>query len=262
MQANKQRLFILITVLLLIGFGLSYYWFYLQVPDFAFYRLIVDSCLLAAVAVILAIHAIVPSQPIQKIIEAMRALSIGYRERRLDPAQFGELSELAQAFNEVAASMVERRDPNVGALRFRTRPPSQSSDLPTLTEMADLSPTEAQAMDEQSTVAPKSFQETLEKEKPHLTLNESISADRSVQQWDDFSEGWQSGMIENDSELYHIYSDALSRLGGLKVPTEDRFKAMLGAQRKALKKNHPCRSVSFEIIHAGKRLALQPHLIH
>jgi hypothetical protein len=56
----------------------------------------------------------VPYQRMNDLREALRSLSLGARDNRLNPDRFGELSEIASAFNEVVGALAAGHDPNLG----------------------------------------------------------------------------------------------------------------------------------------------------
>lgn len=87
-------------------------------------RLALDGGLL--IFVVAAVVALTqgPEKLVRELAAAIRGLSIGQKQRRLDAERFGELSEAARAFNELAASMCEQDDPNLGEVKSRKRGPA------------------------------------------------------------------------------------------------------------------------------------------
>lgn len=68
-----------------------------------------------------------PMARIEKIGEALRLLSTGRRDQRLETAEFGELRPLASAYNALASSLSDRDDPNLGPVRVTKKLPYQKS---------------------------------------------------------------------------------------------------------------------------------------
>lgn len=61
------------------------------------------------------------AQLARDVADMLRGISIGQRDRRLDPERFGDLEDVARAANEVAAALTEDNDPNIGAVRTLRR---------------------------------------------------------------------------------------------------------------------------------------------
>ncbi|MFZ9886064.1 MAG: MXAN_5187 C-terminal domain-containing protein [Myxococcota bacterium] len=113
-------------------------------PEAGRARLLIDVMVMAALAATVFVVTRPPLQRREELIDAMRALARGAKERRLDHERFGELSDIARTYNELAAALTERNDPNLGPVKAkrRERPPWQGqnySDHPELGEVRVMS---------------------------------------------------------------------------------------------------------------------------
>lgn len=109
-------------------------------------RILLDAGLAAALAVIISASLSPTQQRLSGIVELLRALARGERQQRVDPDDFAELAELARAANEVAASMSESDDPNLGPVRSVPRPPTpglRRTEEQNLSEHPELGPVRA-----------------------------------------------------------------------------------------------------------------------
>jgi hypothetical protein len=78
-------------------------------------RILVDAGLAVALAVIVVVMWSPTITRVDGLVEALRALARGDRHARVEPEQFAGLAEVARAVNEVAASLTEGEDPNLGS---------------------------------------------------------------------------------------------------------------------------------------------------
>lgn len=85
-------------------------------------RLIVDASLAVALAVIVTFMLTPTMNRVDGLVDALRALARGDRHRRVDPEEFAGLADVARAVNEVAASLTDGDDPNLGPVRSTPRP--------------------------------------------------------------------------------------------------------------------------------------------
>jgi hypothetical protein len=80
-------------------------------------RLAVDGAL-ALVQLVIIVMMLSPTEKrVDLLIDALRALARGERHRRVNPDEFAGLAEVARAANEVAASLTENDDPNLGPVK-------------------------------------------------------------------------------------------------------------------------------------------------
>lgn len=85
-------------------------------------RLLVDAGLAMALVVIVGVMLSPTVARTDMLVEALRALARGDRHQRVDPDQFAGLGDVARAANEVAASLSEGEDPNLGPIKSVPRP--------------------------------------------------------------------------------------------------------------------------------------------
>lgn len=86
-------------------------------------RLLLDAGLFVTLAVIIVLSLSPTERRVAGLVEALRALARGERHQRVTPEEFAGLAEVARALNEVAASLTEHEDPNLGPVRSVPRPP-------------------------------------------------------------------------------------------------------------------------------------------
>lgn len=101
--------------------GIGFFLVFGFAPDAARTRLFVDLGLLALLAGVVFAFTRGPAERARALAEALRELTRGIRHRRLTPESFGELADVARAFNEVAAFLSEHDDPNLGPIKSRPR---------------------------------------------------------------------------------------------------------------------------------------------
>ncbi len=89
-------------------------------------RLIVDAALLASLALIVWLTLTPTVHRIDQMVEALRALARGDKHQRVNADDFAGLADVARGVNEVAASLTEHDDANLGPVqakpRLNTRP--------------------------------------------------------------------------------------------------------------------------------------------
>jgi hypothetical protein len=90
-------------------------------PEAARTRLYVDIGLVVLLALIAEGLTHLPAERTRELVDAVRALTLGGRDQRLDASRFGDLADLARALNELAALQGESEDPSVGVVRTRRR---------------------------------------------------------------------------------------------------------------------------------------------
>lgn len=85
-------------------------------------RLLVDAGLAIALAAIVAVMLSPTVNRVDSLVEALRALARGEKHQRVRADEFAGLADVARAMNEVAASLTEGDDPNLGPVRSEPRP--------------------------------------------------------------------------------------------------------------------------------------------
>lgn len=93
-------------------------------------RILVDAGLAVALAIIVAVMLSPTVARTEALVEALRALARGDKHQRVNPDEFAGLAEVARAMNEVAASLTENIDPNLGPVKSTPRPKSGRQNLP------------------------------------------------------------------------------------------------------------------------------------
>lgn len=85
---------------------------------------VVDAGLIVALAVAVWVLLSPTMGRLDDLVEALRALARGERQTRVQPDDFAGLADVARAVNDVAASLCENDDPNLGPVKkvVRTTP--------------------------------------------------------------------------------------------------------------------------------------------
>jgi hypothetical protein len=91
-------------------------------------RILVDAGLAVALAVIVGLMLSPTVARTEALVEALRALARGDKHQRVSPDDYAGLAEVARAMNEVAASLTEGEDPNLGPVKSTPRPRRRSTD--------------------------------------------------------------------------------------------------------------------------------------
>jgi hypothetical protein len=139
---ERSRLLTATLVATLIASAIGFFIVFRVQPDAAIARAAVDVGLLIALLVTLTSVLKRPAAQREDLIEMLRALARGEKERRVDSDLFGDLSEVARAANDVGAFLSEYEDPNLGPVKTRKRsapryqpPPEGESVHPELGEV-------------------------------------------------------------------------------------------------------------------------------
>lgn len=117
----RARLLTAVAVSCVVAAALGFYVVMQESAEAARNRLLLDVLLLAAMSGSVFVITRNPLERREELLDAMRALARGVRERRLEPERFGDLEDIARSYNEVAASLSEHDDPNLGPVRARRR---------------------------------------------------------------------------------------------------------------------------------------------
>lgn len=121
MSTLRMRL-IFSLALIFIGLGFFLYFFY-PIPDTD--PLIALSVILGVTfitsALLVFIMTLSPGKHILRISESIRGLTFGEHGKRLDVDLYGQLKEIARAFNELASHLGEKEDPNLGRISREKR---------------------------------------------------------------------------------------------------------------------------------------------
>ncbi len=84
-------------------------------------RLIVDAALMCSLALIVWMTLSPTVKRVDQMVEALRALARGDRHQRVNADEFAGLADLARGVNEVAASLTEHEDANLGPVHSKPR---------------------------------------------------------------------------------------------------------------------------------------------
>lgn len=117
----KNTLTLGVVVVAAIGAGASFYVVHSISVDAARALLAVQAGTVAALGIVVAVLMSATVKRIDELVEALRALARGERHARVDAAHFAGLADVARGVNEVAASLCENDDPNLGPVQKRTR---------------------------------------------------------------------------------------------------------------------------------------------
>ncbi len=121
MTKLKNTLTLGVVVVAAIGAGASFYVVHSISADAARALLAVQAGTVAALGIVVAVLMSATVKRIDELVEALRALARGERHARVDAAHFAGLADVARGVNEVAASLCENDDPNLGPVQKRTR---------------------------------------------------------------------------------------------------------------------------------------------
>ncbi len=117
----RSRLLTAVVVACVLAAGLGFFLVVRESPEAARLRLLIDVLLLAALAATVFVVTRNPLERREELLDAMRALARGSRDRRLDYESFGDLEDIARTYNEVAAALTEHEDPNLGPIKTKRR---------------------------------------------------------------------------------------------------------------------------------------------
>lgn len=84
-------------------------------------RLIVDAALMCSLALIVWMTLTPTVKRVDQMVEALRALARGDKHQRVNADEFAGLADLARGVNEVAASLTEHEDANLGPVHAKPR---------------------------------------------------------------------------------------------------------------------------------------------
>lgn len=125
--------------------GLGGYFFLHGPPS----RLLIDAGLAVALAIVISFTMSPTLARVDALVEALRALARGEKHQRVNPDDFAGLADVARALNEVAASLTESDDPNLGPVRstprtlpttHKVRRPARDVAGPEISEHPDIGP--------------------------------------------------------------------------------------------------------------------------
>ncbi len=121
MHLPRRLLWVLSMVSVVVAAGAGYYVVQRQHADVALLRLYIDIGLMVTLALIVVGTTGARPQLLADLAEALRALSLGDHDRRLDASDYGSLEDVARAYNEAAAALSEMDDPNLGPVKTKPR---------------------------------------------------------------------------------------------------------------------------------------------
>lgn len=101
-------------------------------------RLIVDAALLLSLALIVWFTLTPTVGRIEQMVDVLRALARGDRHQRVAAEEFAGLADVARGVNEVAASLTEHEDANLGPVHSRPRLNTRPSHSQKPAEAAEL----------------------------------------------------------------------------------------------------------------------------
>lgn len=129
MKSPRTKQLVLLLSVLGAAMGIGFYLVFKNSPSAAYARLAVDAGVLVAVFMAFSQSGKLAPRQIGQLSGALRKLAAGRTDTRLDAETFDDLSEAAQAFNELAGSMTDRDDPALGAVRVQKRGGTPDGDL-------------------------------------------------------------------------------------------------------------------------------------
>ncbi len=191
-------------------------------PDASWAALLVD---LAALLALVSACYTIPKMPefrTEEIADALRDLALGRYERRLIQKDFDGLTDIAQAFNELAGTLSDNSDPSLTRARSgRMGKPEPLVHRPVMLEQHSYHPELGQVQPIQIPV-----------QSPKSSLH----------------------------DLYEQFKEA-HRLQGQETVDFDSFEDMISKTRDQLIQEHNAKSVRFEVVTESGSVALRPRLV-
>jgi hypothetical protein len=271
MRQKRWSILLGMFIILFVITAAAFYYMYHVDASLALWRLGVDAVLALTLIVFVFYLLLIPAAPIRELAESLRALSIGFRDRRLDPNRFSELEDIAAAFNELASVLAEEKLSQSPSLRLRARSFGHAStpvETPAENVNEERTPPSASliARMDVDTIIAQQAENTVEAqansmtEQDHLPLSEH---QHDAEDESDLAAEWSSGVLSSFDDIYDAFIQARTTIGSVHpIPSRERFHEMLQKEVEQLQDAYDCKAIHFEIRRHAEDVALQPHLIH
>ncbi|GEM_PF-6716440 len=151
----------------------------------AWVRLVLDLLLVGVIHFVVRDFVAPPRATATQITDALRELARGHYHKRLDAESFGDLTEAAHAFNELAGVMSDRLDPHVGVVRYRPKQNRDEADVnhsyhPELGSVRPIDANKEQvATDENESEPEAQTEDTENRETEESTEQETATSDQN-----------------------------------------------------------------------------------
>ena len=259
---GSQKLIAVVSAVVILASLTGLYVTYDLDPQGSFARLFID--LGALIAIISACLAIPKprSLPIYEFSDALRALSGRKYDKRL-LEDYGELNEVAQAFNELAGNLSDREDSSLGPIKFRgqkaTPIETQHSHHP------EIGAVKAIAEGEMSKASPEPqreiLQDTVIAPEPIFEIEKSLMPS----QLDPIESKAppKGGPAHPDNNLYDLFQEFLAARKNRQLPaiSYDVFTQTINEAKRQISETHASKEVHFTIVEENGDIALRPHLV-
>jgi hypothetical protein len=249
-----RTLFITIPVVTLIAGLVGFIITYPTSEQVAFARIFID--LGVMISLLCAIWTIPKPAVLRtgEIADALRDLVRGRYDKRLADKDFGDLGEIALAFNELAGSLSDSRDLDTSYLRYKNvskdgteSRPVRDENFSHHPELGPVKPLPLRAETfaaEQQAKEAKRLREDEENPSPKELLRDVPNTKESV---------------SDVHGLYQRFQDAhQNQSSGVEF---DVFRSMIERTKKDLLATHQCVDVRFEVVMERGEVALQPRLV-
>ena len=146
----------------------------------AWVRLVLDILLVGVIHFVVRDFVAPPRATATQITDALRELARGHYHKRLDAESFGDLTEAAHAFNELAGVMSDRLDPHVGVVRYRPKQNRDEADVnhsyhPELGSVRPIDVSKEQAPMSENEAGPEKNAEDVAKSKPEASAEQETA---------------------------------------------------------------------------------------
>ncbi len=249
-------------------------------------RLLVDAGLAIALAVIVGVMLSPTLACTDSLVEGLRALARGDRHQRLNPDLFAGLGDVARAANEVAASLAEGEDANLGPVksvpRVKTqrRPPSiVNSEHPEIGTVRKLARPETSSAASDAPQANKTRVLSAPPEDAAASLSDVLayetrtpatgatgndtSIDSAPRERADNEHA--TAKVPSLAELEGLFADFVAakkaRGDGVQDLDADAFTQTILGECERLMAAHRCKGVRFEITEQDGEVSLRPRLL-
>lgn len=226
---NLRNLTVLIPLVIIVSAFVGFLITFQSSPPAAYARIFIDLGVLVALMIGINDHMKPRGLPTEDIVNALRDLARGHYDRRMNPDDLGELSDIGRAFNELAGTLSDSGDPAVNRTRYQSTRKIEAAVQRVVTNEfhshhPELGPVIAIAKEETPVPqAPK----TLPPPTP---------------------------------DLYTQFCEAHRQIGREPIDFET-FEQTISQTREELIRVHNCRDIRFEVAVEGDEIALRPRLL-
>ena len=267
MKDVRRAMLVVLTLSGLFAAIVGFFIVYRQGSNTAWARLPLDIGFIIAIHFIVRAYVAPPRATATQITDALRELARGHYHKRLDAESFGDLTEAAHAFNELAGVMSDRLDPHVGVVRYRPQLEAQEglSHHSYHPELGSVRPLENQNMEE-STAADshKEAREEVQEEAREEVIedkNPTIIEEHTAEEATEAPPALSPIPTEEDMQKLHVKYNAIRTQFDLEQVEYEELRTILVQTAEQLLQQHQCRAVSFEVQPQNGDVALLPKLV-